>query len=64
MAGKDDAVEVWNATTQLDSDRQDRVGADEDDRGDPILSLRRTGNALWAEEDADAYVSRLRQGWA
>ena len=30
---------------------------------DPILSLRGLGKALWADEDADAYVHRLREGW-
>ena len=27
---------------------------------DPILSLRGLGKAIWADEDADAYVERLR----
>ena len=27
---------------------------------DPILSLRGTGKAIWANEDADAYLERLR----
>ena len=30
---------------------------------DPILSLRGMGKAIWAREDADAYVNRLREGW-
>ena len=30
---------------------------------DPILSLRGLGKAIWADEDADAYVERLREGW-
>ena len=30
---------------------------------DPILSLRGTGRALWRDEDADAYVRRLRSEW-
>ena len=30
---------------------------------DPILSLRGLGKAIWADEDADAYVDRLREGW-
>ena len=30
---------------------------------DPILSLRGLGKATWADEDADAYVDRLREGW-
>ncbi len=30
---------------------------------DPVLSLRGLGKALWANEDADAYVRRQREGW-
>ena len=29
---------------------------------DPILSLRGLGKAIWADEDADTYVERLREG--
>ena len=41
------------------SDREDvTVGS-----GDPILALRGMGKELWEDEDADAYVDRLRDGW-
>jgi hypothetical protein len=30
---------------------------------DPLLSLRESGKQLWANEPADDYVSRLREGW-
>ena len=30
---------------------------------DPLLSLAGTGKHLWADEPADAYVRRLREGW-
>jgi hypothetical protein len=30
---------------------------------DPILALRGSGRDLWADEDADAYVGRLRSSW-
>ena len=30
---------------------------------DPILALRGLGKEIWADEDADAYVRRLREGW-
>ena len=30
---------------------------------DPILALRGVGRELWADEEANAYVSRLREGW-
>ena len=42
--------------------RRAYVGADGDGGGDgdPILSLRGMGKAIWAHEDADAYVERLR----
>ena len=47
----------------LDWYRRDYVGGDTGSESDPILSLRGVGKALWAGEDADAYVSRLREGW-
>ena len=31
---------------------------------DPILALRGVGRALWADEEADTYVARLREGWS
>jgi hypothetical protein len=31
---------------------------------DPLLALRGSGRALWANEHADEYVRRLREGWA
>ena len=30
---------------------------------DPLLALQGSGKRLWADEHADAYVRRLRQGW-
>jgi hypothetical protein len=30
---------------------------------DPLLALRGTGADLWASEEPDAYVKRLRSGW-
>lgn len=30
---------------------------------DPLLSLRAVGKGLWANEDPDEYVRRLREGW-
>jgi hypothetical protein len=30
---------------------------------DPLLSLSGSGSRLWSDEHADAYVSRLREGW-
>ena len=30
---------------------------------DPILALAGSGKEIWADEDADAYVRRLREGW-
>src|ERR1700732_1776137 len=32
-------------------------------KNDPLLSLRGTGRRLWADEHADEYVRRLREGW-
>jgi hypothetical protein len=31
---------------------------------DPLLALRGSGRTLWADETADAYVRRLREGWS
>jgi hypothetical protein len=30
---------------------------------DPLLALRGSGKELWADEHADDYVRRLREGW-
>lgn len=30
---------------------------------DPLLALRGSGRKLWADEHADKYVRRLREGW-
>jgi hypothetical protein len=30
---------------------------------DPLLSLRGSGRQVWADEHADDYVRRLREGW-
>ena len=30
---------------------------------DPILTLRGLGAWMWADEDTDAYVRRLHEGW-
>ena len=32
-------------------------------QADPLLSLLGSGRRLWADEHADAYVRRLREGW-
>jgi hypothetical protein len=32
-------------------------------KNDPLLSLRGSGNHIWADEHADEYVRRLREGW-
>jgi hypothetical protein len=30
---------------------------------DPLLRLRGSGKNLWADEHADEYIRRLREGW-
>lgn len=47
----------------IDWYRRDYSGAGDSPCDDPILSLRGMGKAIWADEDADAYVDRLRDGW-
>jgi hypothetical protein len=32
-------------------------------KNDPLLSLRGSGKYIWADEHADEYVRRLREGW-
>ena len=32
-------------------------------KNDPLLALYGDGKDLWADEHADAYVRRLREGW-
>ena len=34
------------------------------ENNDPILGLRGLGKEIWAGEDPDSYVSRLRQDWS
>ena len=43
--------------------RREYVGSRESGGNDPILSLRGLGREIWADEDADEYVARLREGW-
>jgi hypothetical protein len=33
-------------------------------KDDPLLSLRGSGREIWADEHADEYVRRLREGWS
>jgi hypothetical protein len=40
-----------------DDTMEDRI------KNDPLLVLRGSGKELWAEEHADEYVRRLREGW-
>jgi hypothetical protein len=39
------------------------AAANNSSKEDPLLSLRGSGKHLWAEEHADDYVRRLREGW-
>ena len=47
----------------IDWYRNDYVPDGERQVTDPILSLFGLGKEIWADEDADAYVRRLREGW-
>jgi len=40
-----------------------RNSAEDAIKNDPLLSLRGSGRHLWADEHADEYVRRLREGW-
>jgi len=39
------------------------VATNNSSKEDPLLALRGSGKTLWADEHADDYVRRLRQGW-
>ena len=43
---------IWNQDSV-----EDRI------KNDPLLALRGSGRKLWADEHADEYVRRLREGW-
>jgi hypothetical protein len=38
-------------------------GVEDRIKNDPLLALRGSGKELWADEHADEYVRRLREGW-
>jgi hypothetical protein len=39
------------------------VASNKSSKQDPLLLLRGSGKRLWADEHADDYVRRLREGW-
>jgi hypothetical protein len=47
-----DWYQQWNQDTV-----EDRI------KNDPLLALRGSGKDLWADEHADDYVRRIREGW-
>lgn len=50
--------DLWKWYTEWDrSQTQDLI------KNDPLLSLRGSGKHIWADEHADEYVRRLREGW-
>jgi hypothetical protein len=51
-------ADLWNWYVEWDRNR-----AQELIKNDPLLSLRGTGKHIWADEHADEYVRRLREGW-
>jgi hypothetical protein len=54
----EDYADLWNWYAEWDRKRaQDLI------KNDPLLSLRGTGKHIWADEHADEYVRRLREGW-
>jgi len=44
--------QAWSAAASNDASKED-----------PLLALRGSGKHLWADEHADDYVRRLREGW-
>ena len=51
-AGLLDWYRDWDRDTS-----QDRI------KNDPLLALRGSGKHIWADEHADEYIRRLREGW-
>jgi len=49
-------VKVKKARVRKSKDRADR-------ETDPLLALRGSGKHIWADEHADTYIARLREGW-
>ena len=52
--------EMWIVAELL---HREDTRADSGSDADPILALRGVGREMWANEDADTYVERLRHGW-
>jgi len=44
-------------------DKWSSTGAPPAKEEDPLLALYGSGKKLWAEEHADDYVRRMREGW-
>lgn len=56
--------ESATSPVQKDPLAPDRYASDRDGgEADPILSLRGLGKDIWAKEEADSYLKRLRGGW-
>jgi hypothetical protein len=56
LPGKYEGLLAWYA-------KWSSTGADKARETDPLLGLRGSGKHLWADEHADDYVRRLREGW-
>ena len=61
---------MTNGTNQEDHPMPEQQGTDSrksapsaKNRFDPLLALIGSGHDLWADEHADDYVNRLREGW-
>ena len=48
----------------LDWYEADYVERSQGSAPDPLLALRGVGKEMWSDEDPDAYVARLREGWS
>jgi hypothetical protein len=59
----EDLPENWFRGLIADYHNWSAAHAAQSVRGDPLLALRGSGKKLWADEHADAYVRRLREGW-
>jgi hypothetical protein len=50
------ALHCWNK-------QRTRTRASDPRLFDPLIALRGSGRHLWADEHADEYIHRLREGW-
>jgi hypothetical protein len=54
---------LWKRQEAIQKRRKEKALTGRLFSSDPLLALCGSGKRLWADEHADEYVARLRQGW-